>query len=583
MAVCYMIIALVFVSLTSQIRSPLFIFPENKNLLRYSGNLVAAYTFTCGLTHLMRFILLFGIDPNVVMVFMCACVVTSSIATLYLVIHRKQLGVFAAGGFEDQRYHVGGVSQFQDQAAVTMALIACCAYGYSPSTLRGKCLSSLVHEEDLPIIDSMLQKWSSSHAHEDVVKSYRIKTAAHTYAHVESCCHWDELDGQMVVFVITRNIEQRVAMSERNIAVRCEWMRIETSRTHAMTLAHDLRTPLAIFQLSIHRLHDLLPASETTIDDVLSGCTTSIDFMTFIVDRCIDSCRALHGDSPIPIMNNVDIQELVLSTLHIIEAYPRSVKITFSWLMCILINLLTNACDATREGHITLTVRSDDTTVCFEVLDTGVGVNEYDKERLFAPFSKFRNKLKPEHGLGIGLYNCAWRVRLLGGKYSMQDNPGGGSIFSVRVPHRYKKKHTVQPPVASDIEVLVIEDTAIFRKLFVRQLRSMGLKTVDEAVDGHLGLQSLKAHKYDIAFIDEHMPTMNGSVCLQQYREFERSTHTVTRTTCVIVSADLVALEDVEADEFIQKPVDWRKVQTAIHKVSTFKASRGAGGAGGGA
>eukprot|EP00953_Heterococcus_sp_UTEX-ZZ885_P005632 3504-Heterococcus_DN1.PRE.1 len=125
------------------------------------------------------------------------------------------------------------------------------------------------------------------------------------------------------------------------------------------------------------------------------------------------------------------------------------------------------------------------------------------------------------------------------------------------------------------IDVLVIEDTDSLRKLFVRHLHSLGLHCVDEAADGHLGLVSLKTHKYDIAFIDEHMPTMNGTECLKKYREFERATHTTSPTTCVIVSADAVPVQGTEADDFISKPVNWNKVKEVVQGVSSSKMSSG--------
>eukprot|EP00953_Heterococcus_sp_UTEX-ZZ885_P008077 4848-Heterococcus_DN1.PRE.1 len=221
----------------------------------------------------MQFTLMFGTQLWVIMIFFIGCAATSSVAALYLLYNWKQLSGVAADGRENQRYHVDGVSSFQDQAAVTMALIgapdlvsvhapenmafmymnaAWRTIGYSASTLRGALLSTFVHEEDMPVLDAMLQHWNTTRTHEDVVREYRIRTAAHTYIHVESCCRWGELDVSAITDVrLTRNIEERIARTERTVAVRCEWMRIETSRAHTMTLALDLRAPLALLQLNV--------------------------------------------------------------------------------------------------------------------------------------------------------------------------------------------------------------------------------------------------------------------------------------------------------------------------------------------
>jgi len=220
-ALCYLVIAALLVSVASRIRS-FFMFPHAKGLLRRSLYAVAACAFTGGLTHTLQFTLLFGTHLQVIMIFTIACAATVSLATVYLLSKWKQLSVMAAGGLENQRYNMGEVSHFQDQAAVTMALIgapdmvsvhapdnmaflymnaACRSFGYSASALRGIPLSSLVHQEDMPMLDAMVQSWNITRTHQDVVKQYRIRTAAHTYVHVESCCHWDELDVSTAICV----------------------------------------------------------------------------------------------------------------------------------------------------------------------------------------------------------------------------------------------------------------------------------------------------------------------------------------------------------------------------------------------
>lgn len=208
----------------------------------------------------------------------------------------------------------------------------------------------------------------------------------------------------MVVFVVTRNIEERIARAERSAAVRCEWERIETSRSATMALALKLEPPLALLQFNLESLLHALMQPTVNTEHMLGICASSSADMKFILIKYIDSCRALHGDKPAPNIVHVDLDELVQDTLGVLKAYPKAVDITFvngadadvietfscdqNWLMCILINLLTNACDATQEGCIILTVRNDATTVSFDVSDTGVGVHEHDRERLFAPFSK---------------------------------------------------------------------------------------------------------------------------------------------------------------------------------------------------
>jgi signal transduction histidine kinase len=208
------------------------------------------------------------------------------------------------------------------------------------------------------------------------------------------------MQGRGVIFIVTRNIENRRADMDRNLMVQREWTRVETSRTHTMTLAHDLRTPLAILDL---RLRSALALPHTSTADIILGLQTAVDHMNFIVDRTIDSCRALHGDKPTPLQSVVNLSDLIHDTLAFVECYPKAVDIDVrlgvtalasefvsdtGWLLCILINLLTNACDATMFGQIVLTVTNDEHTIVFKVIDTGVGVEMPDRAHLFQPFTK---------------------------------------------------------------------------------------------------------------------------------------------------------------------------------------------------
>ena len=88
-----------------------------------------------------------------------------------------------------------------------------------------------------------------------------------------------------------------------------------------------------------------------------------------------------------------------------------------------------------------------------------------------------------EHGLGIGLYNCAWRIRLLGGRYAMEPNPAGGAVFWFSVPLRFATTTPLAHPVyAFMVKVLVIDNTP-WRHAFVRQLSQMGVASVDATVN----------------------------------------------------------------------------------------------------
>lgn len=102
----------------------------------------------------------------------------------------------------------------------------------------------------------------------------------------------------------------------------------------------------------------------------------------------------------------------------------------------VLLNLLDNAIKYTDQGRILLHARVDDRSgegivLGFAVEDTGPGIAEEDRERIFAPFEQ----CDPDQpGAGLGLAICRELTRLLGGRLSLDSAPGRGSRFELSLP-----------------------------------------------------------------------------------------------------------------------------------------------------
>ena len=102
----------------------------------------------------------------------------------------------------------------------------------------------------------------------------------------------------------------------------------------------------------------------------------------------------------------------------------------------ILINLVSNAVKFTEQGRITITSTIlPDEKVEISVADTGIGIKEEFKDKLFNPFQQVDvNLTKQFEGTGLGLYLCKSLVNLLGGEISAQSQYKKGSVFIVILP-----------------------------------------------------------------------------------------------------------------------------------------------------
>lgn len=114
----------------------------------------------------------------------------------------------------------------------------------------------------------------------------------------------------------------------------------------------------------------------------------------------------------------------------------------------ILRNLISNALKFTESGGVRVSaeLQAPD-VVAFRVADTGVGIAEEDRERIFQEFQQIENPLQRRtHGTGLGLPLSRKLAEFLGGKLSVESCVGQGSVFTALIPRRYSESRVVDRP-----------------------------------------------------------------------------------------------------------------------------------------
>lgn len=101
----------------------------------------------------------------------------------------------------------------------------------------------------------------------------------------------------------------------------------------------------------------------------------------------------------------------------------------------VLVNLLGNAAKFTEAGEVRLLVRPQENEVCFDVIDTGVGIDPDELEHVFEQFRRAKPvRADAPRGTGLGLSISRELVGLLGGRISATSALGVGSTFTVCIP-----------------------------------------------------------------------------------------------------------------------------------------------------
>jgi PAS domain S-box-containing protein len=191
----------------------------------------------------------------------------------------------------------------------------------------------------------------------------------------------------------------------------------------------------------------------------------------------------------------------------------------------ILLNLASNAVKFTAVGEVAISVKplplaDGQVTLRFEITDSGIGVADEDRDRLFESFSQAdASTTRRFGGTGLGLAICRRLVEVMGGKIGMESELGTGSTFwfELPLPLGSGPEKLVELPnhdLLSDLRVLVVDDNATNRNILEVQLGSWRMRPdlVDSAT---LALDRLRANakrgkSYDLAVLDMFMPVMDG-------------------------------------------------------------------------
>jgi CheY-like chemotaxis protein len=249
----------------------------------------------------------------------------------------------------------------------------------------------------------------------------------------------------------------------------------------------------------------------------------------------------------------------------------------------ILFNLLGNALKFTERGRITVNARTAPlgggrSRVTLAVEDTGIGIDEEQRRRLFQPFAQADSSTTRRFGgTGLGLSIVRRLAHLMDGDITAESQPGKGSTFYVRLIFEAAPKdalftatqHSLAgsggralplPKTGEQPLVLVVDDHPVNQEVLVRQLELLGV-TSETAADGNEALKAWTAKPYAAVLADIHMPHMDGYELTRRLRAIEAEQHSHTRTPVVAVTANAMKGEEERClaagmDAYLVKPVN---------------------------
>ena len=241
----------------------------------------------------------------------------------------------------------------------------------------------------------------------------------------------------------------------------------------------------------------------------------------------------------------------------------------------ILINLIGNAIKFTREGSVTLRIRSrplrhQTALIRFDVIDTGIGIRNEYLPQIFDKFTQGGADVASNFGgSGLGLAITKQLTEMMHGVIGAESTYGKGSLFWCEIPFPTESKFSPAEIVAEhpleaglqfrEARVLVVDDSATNILLATRLLRKRFGIEADTAATGTAALQQMAQRDYDLILMDCHMPEVNGFEVTMRLRarESARKRH----TPVIAVSADAMRMVKERCiaagmDDYLSKPLD---------------------------
>ncbi|MFQ5636902.1 MAG: response regulator, partial [bacterium] len=220
----------------------------------------------------------------------------------------------------------------------------------------------------------------------------------------------------------------------------------------------------------------------------------------------------------------------------------------------ILVNLVGNAVKFTERGEIRIKVevadkeagvgeRDGKCRLLFSISDTGIGIPQENRARIFDKFSQVDNTTTRRFGgSGLGLSICKSLVELMGGRLEFESQEGVGSTFYFElelsyfepIPKRNESKHP-KSGLTSNGRILLVEDNPDNQNLASNILTKAGHSVVI-AETGKGAVEAVTGSEYDLILMDIQMPVMDGFTATEKIRGFERR-HQKNRMPIIALTA----------------------------------------------
>jgi PAS domain S-box-containing protein len=502
----------------------------------------------------------------------------------------------------------------------------CRMTGYDPEQLRTMRYADITPEKWRGIEGEIMEKQVLARGYSDIYeKEYRRQDGSLLAVELRTFLLRNDAGEPYGMGAIVRDITDRKRVAEEMALARAAAEAANVAKSQFLAnMSHEIRTPMnAILGMTELALSEDLPPS---VQDYLQTTKDSADALLELLDEVLDLSRIEAG--------HFELESVPCNPRHIVEkvvkilaqrASEKGLELRCEISPCmpeqligdplrlrqVLMNLVGNAIKFTHEGHVAIRLevesqQGDDVRLKFSVIDTGIGIAAEEQQRIFAPFTQADASTTRHYGgSGLGLAISNFLVGLMGGRLSVESQPGHGSTFfftaSLRAesnialsdetshleggPHRplLHQDRTdmghvseVTPPKSAtrSLRILLAEDTPANQKLVVRILSKRG-HTVETASNGQEALDLLRQRNFDLVLMDVQMPLMDGFQATAAIRLWNnpKACIPVVAITAHALKGDQERCLAAGMDAYISKPINGGELVELVERMAVPSAA----------